>query len=329
MTDSPLLITGAAGFIGARLVQACNEQGIDLISVDDPSMMGTREEHAGLDFGRVLHRDELLATLESERPQVRGIVHLGACTDTTEMDVEFLTRVNLDYSRGLWQFCTVMQVPLVYASSAATYGDGAQGYDDDEGVMASLKPLNPYGQSKLDFDLWALEQESLKVAPPHWSGFKFFNVYGFGERHKERMASVVLQAFDQIRESGRVRLFQSHHSDYEDGGQMRDFIYVEDVVRVLLFALTHPIERGIYNLGTGTARSFRELAEATFKALEAPVQIDYVPTPEDLRERYQYFTEARMDRLRAAGFETPFTSLEEGVAQYVARLQSRLEISGS
>ena len=199
MTASPLLITGAAGFIGARLVQACNEQGIDLISVDDPSMMGTRDEHTGLDFGRVLHRDELLATLESERPQVRGIVHLGACTDTTEMDVEFLTRVNLDYSRSLWQFCTVMQVPLVYASSAATYGDGAQGYDDDEGAMASLKPLNPYGQSKLDFDLWALEQESLNVAPPHWSGFKFFNVYGFGERHKERMASVVLQAFDQIR----------------------------------------------------------------------------------------------------------------------------------
>ena len=325
MTDSPLLITGAAGFIGARLVQACNEQGIDLISVDDPSMMGAREEHAGLDFGRVLHRDELLATLESERPQLRGIVHLGACTDTTEMDVEFLTRVNLDYSRGLWQFCTVMEVPLVYASSAATYGDGAQGYDDDEGAMASLQPLNPYGQSKLDFDLWALEQESLDLHPPHWSGFKFFNVYGFGERHKQRMASVVLQAFDQIRESGRVRLFQSHHPDYEDGGQMRDFIYVEDVVRVLLFALTHPIERGIYNLGTGTARSFKELAETTFKALEAPVQIDYVPTPEDLRERYQYFTEARMDRLRAAGYDAPFTSLEEGVADYVARLQSRQE----
>ena len=285
MTDSPLLITGAAGFIGARHVQACNEQGIDLISVDDPSMMGTREEHAGLDFGRVLHRDELLATLESERPQVRGIVHLGACTDTTEMDVEFLTRVNLDYSRGLWQFCTVMQVPLVYASSAATYGDGAQGYDDDEGVMASLKPLNPYGQSKLDFDLWALEQESLKVAPPHWSGFKFFNVYGFGERHKERMASVVLQAFDQIRESGRVRLFQSHHSDYEDGGQMRDFIYVEDVVRVLLFALTHPIERGIYNLGTGTARSFRELAEATFKALEARITDELKSRNNELDDR--------------------------------------------
>ena len=293
MTDSPLIITGAAGFIGARLVQACNAQGIDLISVDDPSMMGAREEHAGLDFGRVLHRDELLGTLESERPQLRGIVHLGACTDTTELDVEYLTRVNLDYSRSLWQFCTVMQVPLVYASSAATYGDGAQGYDDDEGAMASLKPLNPYGQSKLDFDLWALEQESLNVAPPHWSGFKFFNVYGFGERHKQRMASVVLQAFDQIRES---------------------------------FALTHPIERGIYNLGTGTARSFKELAEATFKAFDAEPQIDYVPTPEDLRERYQYFTEARMDRLRAAGFDAPFTSLEEGVADYVARLQSRLEV---
>jgi ADP-L-glycero-D-manno-heptose 6-epimerase len=323
MTDSPLIITGAAGFIGARLVQACNAQGIDLISVDDPSMMGAREEHAGLDFGRVLHRDELLGTLESERPQLRGIVHLGACTDTTELDVEYLTRVNLDYSRSLWQFCTVMQVPLVYASSAATYGDGAQGYDDDEGAMASLKPLNPYGQSKLDFDLWALEQESLNVAPPHWSGFKFFNVYGFGERHKQRMASVVLQAFDQNRESGRVRLFQSHHPDYEDGGQMRDFAYVKDCEHVVRWLMENRDVSGLFNLGTGRAQTWLELMNALYAAVDQELQVDWVDTPEEIRDRYQYFTEADMGRLRAAGYDRSFRSVEEGVADYVERHLSR------
>ncbi len=322
MPSAPLLITGAAGFIGARLVEACNGAGVPIVSVDKQETFAgnMRPDHAGLEFGETFAQDEVLSYLEQERPVLRGIVHLGACTDTTELDLGFLKRVNLDYSRALWEFCTVTQTPLVYASSAATYGDGQLGYDDDEDRMAALEPLNPYGQSKLDFDLWVLEQERLGLTPPHWAGFKFFNVYGFGEAHKGRMASVVLQAYHQIREQGCVRLFKSHHPDYCDGGQMRDFIYVQDVVDVLRFALDHPIERGIYNLGTGTARTFLDLVRATFAAMGKPESIEFIPTPDDLRERYQYFTEARMDRLREAGYSTPFTTLEAGVDQYVARL---------
>lgn len=321
MTDS-LIVTGAAGFVGARVVEAANRRGLPVVSVDDPELFDRRPEHADLDFGRIVGRDDLLGWLATDRPALAGIVHMGACTDTTELDEDFLRRVNLEYSQGLWEHGAAAGVPLVYASSAATYGDGTLGYDDAEARMGELKPLNPYGQSKLDFDLWTLERERAGVAPPAWSGFKFFNVYGFGERHKGRMASVVLQAFDQIHERGRVRLFKSHHPDYADGGQMRDFVYVEDVVDVLFFALEKPLRRGIYNLGTGTARTFADLVKATFAALDAPVDIEFVPTPEDIRERYQYFTQANMAKLRAAGYTKPFTSLEDGVRDYVARLEA-------
>ena len=321
MTD-PLLVTGAAGFVGARVVEQANRRGLPVVSVDGPDLFADRPEHSGLDFGRVVGTEDLPAWLAADRPALAGIVHLGACTDTTELDVAFLDRVNLRYSQTLWEHCRAHGVTFVYASSAATYGDGSKGYDDDETTMAELEPLNPYGKSKLDFDLWALERERAGAAPAAWSGFKFFNVYGFGERHKGRMASVVLQAYDQIRERGRVRLFQSHHPDYPDGGQKRDFVWVGDVVDVLFYALEKPIRRGVFNLGTGTARTFADLAGATFAALGRPVDIEYVPTPEDLRERYQYFTEARMDRLRAEGWTRPFRSLEEGVQAYVQRLDS-------
>ena len=321
MSSQPTLVTGAAGFIGARFVEDLARRGEPIISVDDPACFAARPEHAGLDFGRIIATEELPSWLESERPALRGVVHLGACTDTTELDEAYLRRVNLEYSQGLWDWCTGAQVPLVYASSAATYGDGSQGYEDDEGAFDELRPLNPYGQSKLDFDRWALAQEAAGQAPPAWSGFKFFNVYGFGERHKGRMASVVLQAYDQILSTGRVRLFKSHHPDYPDGGQMRDFVYVEDVVDVLRFALEKPLRRGVYNLGTGTARTFEDLVKATFAALDREVDIEYVPTPEDIRERYQYFTQAEMSKLRGAGYTRPFTTLEEGVARYVARLE--------
>jgi len=318
----PLLVTGAAGFVGARVVEAANRRGRPVVSVDHLPFFDSRPEHRGLDFGRRVDRDELLAWLAAERPPLAGIVHLGACADTTETDLDLLRRVNLEYSQALWRHASEARVTLVYASSAATYGDGSRGYDDDEARMGELAPLNPYGRSKLDFDLWALGQERAGQAPPAWSGFKFFNVYGFGERHKGRMASVVLQAFDQIHQRGRVRLFQSHHPDYQDGGQMRDFVYVDDVVDVLFFALEKPLRRGIYNLGTGTARTFRDLARATFAALEVPESIEYVPTPEDIRERYQYFTQARMEKLRAAGYGEPFTTLEQGVRAYVERLSA-------
>ena len=315
-----ILVTGAAGFIGARFVESCNAKRLATISVDKREHFETRPEHAAVDFGRIVDRDELFAWLAAERPKLASIMHLGACADTTETDAEYLRRMNVEYSQKIWQHATREKIPLVYASSAATYGGGELGYDDDVALLPRLKPLNLYGQSKNAFDAWALAEEKRGAKPPTWSGFKFFNVYGFGERHKRKMASVVLHAFDQIRAGGSVKLFESHRAGIADGEQKRDFIAVEDVIDVLHFAREKPIERGIYNLGTGEARTFLDLARAVFAAAKRPEKIDFIPTPEAIRERYQYFTEARMERLRAQGYARPFTSLERGVAAYVDRL---------
>ncbi len=317
---APLLVTGAAGFIGARFVASCAERGIPFVAVDQPAHFADRKEHRQLAFGQVIDRERLLEWLEGSKPPLRGIVHLGACTDTTQMDRAYLGRVNVAYSQSLWRYAAGQGLPFVYASSAATYGDGAEGYEDDESRIAQLRPLNPYGESKQIFDLWALEEASRGLAPPSWSGFKFFNVYGYGERHKGRMSSVVLQSFDQILRGGEVTLFRSHRPGIEDGHQKRDFVYVGDVVEVLHFALEKPLTRGIYNLGTGRARTFLDLVHATFAALGAPARVRFVDTPVEIRDRYQYFTEARMEKLRAAGYEAAFTSLEEGVRQYVQLL---------
>lgn len=322
MTPKKLLVTGAAGFIGTRFVASCRVRGIDVISVDCAEHFPARSEHSTVDYGEILDRDVLLEKIKAnELPPLSGIVHLGACTDTTEMRVDYLTKLNLEYSKTLWSYAAKHQLPFVYASSAATYGDGAFGYVDDEGMIPKLQPLNPYGESKQAFDLWALAQERAGVHPPAWSGFKFFNVYGYGERHKGKMSSVVIQAFDQIRATGKTRLFRSHRAGIADGHQSRDFIYVDDVVKVLHFALATPIARGIFNLGTGQARTFLDLVRAVFASLGKPEQIDFVDTPEAIRERYQYFTEASMQRLRDAGYRAPFTSLEDGVRAYVAELQ--------
>jgi ADP-L-glycero-D-manno-heptose 6-epimerase len=318
-SDAPLLVTGAAGFIGWRFAESCRARGIPVVAVDARAHFRERPEH-GAAPETIVDRDALFAWLAAERPALRGIVHLGACTDTTELDVALLDRLNVEYSRALWRFATEARVPFVYASSAATYGDGSHGYDDDEAAIAKLVPLNPYGESKQRFDLDALAAAARGEAPPAWSGFKFFNVYGFGERHKARMASVVLHAFDQIRASGRVRLFRSHRPEFADGEQKRDFVAVEDALDALHFALERPLARGIYNLGTGRARSFLDLAHATFAALGRAPEIEFVDTPAELRARYQYFTEARMEKLRGAGWKRPATSLEEGVARYVERL---------
>ncbi len=324
-----LLVTGAAGFIGARFVESCNQRDIPVFGVDYRDAFNTRPEHKALKFTRTFDVDELFENLSDAGTvagqKISGIIHMGACSSTTELNVEFLRRVNIEYSQTLWNFATRHGLPFVYASSAATYGDGDQGYEDDESKTSALRPLNPYGESKRLFDLWALEQESRGHAPPSWSGHKFFNVYGFGERHKAGQASVVLHAFDQIREKGGMKLFKSHKPGVADGHQERDFISVEDVVEVLRFALEKPIKRGIFNVGTGKARTFLDLARATFQALGAPDKIEFIETPEAIRGRYQYFTQATMHKLRAEGYSRPFTSLEEGVARYVARL---LEISG-
>jgi len=303
-------------------VQALRRRGLDVVSVDHGSHFDTRPEHAGIDFGPRVEPEHVVAWLESSGTAPRAIVHLGACTDTREQSLEYLERVNIRASQDLWRYATAARVPLIYASSAATYGAGEHGYDDDERLTPLLRPLNRYGESKQRFDLWALEQERAGAHPPSWCGLKFFNVYGFGERHKGPMASVVLHAYDQILATGRVRLFKSHRPDVADGHQSRDFIFVDDVVDVLLWLSAQPVPRGIFNLGTGSARTFLDLARAVFAALDQAEDIEFIETPEDVRRHYQYFTEARMARLLAHGYVPPFTALEDGVASYVRSLRA-------
>ncbi|MCM2279389.1 MAG: ADP-glyceromanno-heptose 6-epimerase [Oligoflexia bacterium] len=319
----PILVTGAAGFIGTRFVVACQRRGIPVISADRERHFLEREEHGGTHYGRIIARESLFEWLATEKPALRAIVHLGACANTLESDENFFRKWNLEYSQKLWEHATRERLPFVYASSAATYGDGEEGYSDDEGALPRLKPLNAYGRSKHLFDLWALEQERAGNRPPSWSGFKFFNVYGPGERHKGKMASVVLHSFDQIRERGETRLFRSHRAGIADGHQKRDFIFVDDVVAVLEYALAKPISRGIFNLGTGQARTYLDLARAVFRALGKPEKIEFIDTPLELREKYQYFTQARMERLRGEGYARPFTPLEQGVEAYVRELSGR------
>lgn len=317
-TPLPLLVTGAAGFVGARFVASAQARGVPVISVDERSYFDARPEHAGIDLGTVVDRRDLFAWLERARPALAGIVHLGARTDTTESDEAVLTALNVEYSQQLWRHATAAGVPFVYASSAATYGDGAWGYDDDEALIPRLVPLNAYGRSKHTFDQWALAQAS---TPPAWSGWKFFNVYGFGERHKGMMASVVLHAYDQLQAGDPIRLFRSHRDGIADGHQARDFIDVRDIIDVLWFALHRPVARGIYNLGTGQARTYLDLARAVCRTVGVEERIEFVDTPLKIREKYQYFTEAKTARLRALGYAEPFTTLESGIADYVATLE--------
>ena len=322
MTSDTLLVTGAAGFIGARFVDSCNARGVPVVSVDRREAFASRPEHGRLDFGKVLDIEELPGWLADGRPDLAGIVHMGAISATTELDEGVLKRLNVDYSKNLWNESRRLGLPLVYASSAAVYGDGALGFDDDDALVPRLKPVNPYGESKRRFDLWALEEAAASRTPPAWAGFRFFNVYGFGERHKGPQASVVLHGYDQVKSTRGIRLFRSHREGVADGHQSRDFVDVSDAVEAMWFALRKPVAGGIYNVGTGKARTFLDLAKAVFASLGRDERIDYVDTPEGIRERYQYFTEAKMDRLRAQGFTKKPVTLEDGVDWYVRRLES-------
>lgn len=311
-----IIITGAAGFIGSCMVAALNEAGYrDLVLVDDfVSYPAKARNLEGKTFTAKVERDAFFPWLEANAPLVQAIIHLGARTDTTEQSVPLFDRLNLHYSQWLWQACVRHGLPLIYASSAATYGDGALGFDDDVRGIPHLQPLNPYGWSKQQFDVWALAQEQ---KPFFWAGLKFFNVYGPNEYHKGRMASVIMHAYRQISATGGLKLFRSHRPDYTDGGQMRDFVYVKDLTRLILWLMEQRPASGIYNAGSGQARPFNDLAAATFAAMGAPLNINYIDTPEDIRNAYQYFTEANMGSVRRLGYETPFTSLEDGVADYV------------
>ena len=310
-----IVITGAAGFIASNVVEALNDEGRrDLVLVDDFSKTEKRRNYEDRLFHCLEDRAEFLKIFRERHESIDFVIHLGARTDTTEFDYEVFQKLNVDYTIAIWKLCTEYQIPLIYASSAATYGMGELGYDDRHDIVPDLKPLNPYGRSKNEIDKYVLSQE---MQPPFWAGLKFFNVYGPNEFHKGKMASVILHAFRQIQETGTVKLFRSHRPDYEDGQQLRDFVYVKDVARVILWLMKNRPENGLYNVGTGKARSFYDLADNTFKAMGRETNIEFIDTPLNIRDKYQYFTEANMEKLRKAGYHEPFTSLEDGVRDYV------------
>lgn len=312
------LVTGGAGFIGSNLVATLAERG------DTPVVCDFEDEALAPNIAKrgpfkVIAPDALLNWLADDENVPRAVFHMGATSSTVERDVDRVMRNNYLLSLRLWDWCTEHQVPFIYASSAATYGGGERGFDDanDPAELARLRPLNPYGWSKLLFDRAALEMVARDHAPPQWAGLRFFNVYGPNEYHKGGQRSVVPQFWQQIRETGGARLFKSHNPDYDDGGQLRDFVHVCDTVSVMLWLAENPAVSGIFNLGTGAARSFDDMAGAIFTAMGETSSIEYIDIPDTIRNQYQYFTEARMDRLRAAGYDRDFTSLEDGVRSYV------------
>jgi ADP-L-glycero-D-manno-heptose 6-epimerase len=315
-----IVVTGAAGFIGSVLVGKLNSIGIEnILMVDDFSNEQKKVNWSSKKFSAKMDRADFLKWFDENASQVSFVFHIGARTDTTEFNKEIFDELNVNYTKAIWNICTENNIPLVYASSAATYGGGEHGYADNHNEIPSLHPLNPYGWSKQEFDVWALQQSN---TPPQWQGLKFFNVYGPNEYHKARMASVIFHSFHQINNTGKVKLFRSHRPDFKDGWQLRDFIYVKDLVNVCIFLMQNKVASGIYNLGTGQARSFYDLADSTFKAMNKTTDIEYVDIPADIRDKYQYFTEADMSKLIAQGYSTPFTSLEEGVRDYVTNYLS-------
>ncbi len=325
--DHYIIVTGAYGFIGSCMVSYLNQQGFEnLILVDE---FDDDEKELNLLHKKYIvrvERENLFDWLQKEKPPVKFVFHLGARTDTTEFDYSVHQKLNVEYSQKIWQYCTINKIPLVYASSAATYGEGEYGYDDSHDIVEQLQPLNPYGISKNEFDKWVLHQKEL---PPFWAGLKFFNVYGPNEYHKARMASVIFHSFNQIKQNGKVKLFRSHKDGFEDGEQLRDFVYVKDVIAVCFwlmeqyqqtvgqFKTLQQLQPGLYNLGTGTARSFNDLVKSTFAGLDLQPSISYIDMPEDIRDKYQYFTEAKMEKLKAIGYSNKFYSLEEGIDDYV------------
>ncbi|MEZ4959864.1 MAG: ADP-glyceromanno-heptose 6-epimerase [Saprospiraceae bacterium] len=323
-----VIVTGAAGFIGSCMVRKLNDEGLfDLLLVDDFSNPGKNRNLEDKQFREKIHRYEFPAWLEKNAGLVSFIFHLGARTDTTEQDTAIFDRLNLEYSKHIWNTCAAHGIPLLYASSAATYGSGELGYDDRHDIVPALKPLNPYGRSKNDFDRWVLQQTTNNEQPKtsneqrttnnFWAGLKFFNVYGPNEYHKGRMASVIFHTVKQIRQTGEMKLFRSHRPGISHGHQKRDFIYVKDVVDVCWFFYQNQPHSGLYNVGTGRARAFLDLATSTFRAMDLEPHINFIDTPEDIRATYQYFTEANMEKLRGAGYDKPFYSLEAGVEDYV------------
>lgn len=310
-----IIVTGAAGFIGSCLVKKLNLHGhLNLVLVDDFERPDKEKNLLGKHYIARIPREQFPKWFEQVKEDVRVVFHLGARTDTTEKNMQIFDTLNLNYSKQLWHSCTTANIPFIYASSAATYGLGEHGYVDNHEIIEQLKPLNPYGISKNDFDKWIFQQ---KDRPSFWTGLKFFNVYGPNEYHKGRMASVVFHTVRQIKATGKMKLFRSHHPNFKDGEQSRDFIYVKDVVDILYWLYQNRPQNGLYNVGTGLARTFMDLATNTFHAMDLTPNISFIDTPEDIRETYQYFTEAKMNKLRQIGYDRPFYSLENGIQDYV------------
>lgn len=309
-----IIVTGGAGFIGSCIVRTLNDMGIEDITIVDhicetDKWMNMRNKK----YTEYINRDEFLTKLPEYAGKATHIIHMGACSATTERNFDFLYKNNYEYTKTLWKFCTENQISFIYASSAATYGDGTQGFDDQEDIK-QLQPLNGYGYSKQLFDLWAEKQA---ITPKQHVGFKFFNVYGPNEYFKGTMASVIFHSFNKIIETGEMGLFKSYREGYKDGGQLRDFVYVKDICKVIKFIIEHEEVSGLFNLGTGQARSFYDLAVSTFKAMGLKPNIKYVEMPETLRPKYQYYTQANMKKLISAGYKEEFYSLENGANDYV------------
>jgi ADP-L-glycero-D-manno-heptose 6-epimerase len=312
---SLIVVTGVTGFIGSVMVRHLNDLGLENLVVSDEFGHEDKVKNLeGKSWKFKVHREILLDWLDLHASEISMIYHIGARTDTTSQDLEIFDILNLNYTKGIWNFCTKNQIPMIYASSAATYGMGEHGFKDSHDLPYVLKPMNPYAVSKNEFDKWALQQNE---TPPNWYGLKFFNVFGPNEYHKGRMASVIFHTAKQIKETGGMKLFKSHRPDFEDGHQQRDFIYVKDLVQVASWLMNQKPENGLYNLGTGTARTFLDLATNTFLSMGLEPNISFRETPEDIRDSYQYFTEADMSKLLEAGYKNPFYSLEEGIKDYI------------
>lgn len=323
--DSIIVITGAAGFIGSCMVGYLNEHGYENLILADE--FDADEKELNLHEKKYLvrvERENFFEWLTIEKPDVKFVFHLGARTNTTEFDYAIHEHLNVEYSKKIWNYCASNNISLVYASSAATYGGGEFGYDDDHAIVEKLQPLNPYGISKNEFDKWVLKQDQY---PPFWAGLKFFNVYGPNEYHKGRMASMIFHGYHQVKQNGFVKLFKSNSTQIKDGEQLRDFIYVKDVIKICYWFMIASQqstvnsqkcpENGIYNLGAGKARYFKDLVNAVFSAMQIKPEIDYIDMPADIKDKYQNFTEAKMEKLKASGFSEPFYSLEDGVNDYV------------
>ena len=311
-----IIVTGGAGFIGSAFVAKLNEQGInDIMVVDEPNSNARAKNLANKRFSQFVGKQEFIESVRANKlpKAVSAIVHLGACSSTTEKNLEYLRENNFEYSKSLSEYCLAHGIRYIYASSAATYGDGSNGYADDVSLLNSLRPLNPYGDSKQMMDLWARDQGLLDQVV----GLKFFNVYGPNEYYKGSMASIAWKSFNTIKDTGSFSLFKSHRTDYKDGEQMRDFVYVKDCCDIMWWLLNNPSVNGLFNVGSGKARSWNDLLKAVFSAMNVPVKISYIDMPLDLRDQYQYFTEAPMGKLRSAGYTAPLHTLEEGVTDYV------------